>query len=173
MGQETPQENLKNGVMQEILIKQDLLLHFLRTDMSLPQLLTSDAVTSRRDYLKALEAKVAITYLLPALASLVAEEVLEIRRKVTDNREGFSMYLQELSKDIEDRLGGGESPDDVLSYAENIIETKLIPYFYEFKRQLAAERTASGNRVLDSLAESLKLTLHSRQRSFGLNCFEL
>lgn len=151
MGQETPQENLKKGIMQEILIKQDLLLHFLRDDLKLPQLLISDAITSRREYLKALEAKAAITYVFPTLSSLMPEEMLEIRSKVSDNREGFSMYLQELSKDIEDRLDGGESPGEVFSFVESIIETKLVPYFYEFKRQLVAERTVSGNRVLDSL----------------------
>jgi hypothetical protein len=152
-GEETPEEDLKRGVMQEILIKQDLLLHVLRPDLKLPQLLVSDAKRLPREYLKAIEAKVTFSYLLPTLSSLTPDEILEVRKKVKDNREGFSMLLQDLSKDIDNRLKGGESAEEILSFAESVIDTKLMPFYYEFKRQLTAEKTASGKKVLDFLGK--------------------
>jgi hypothetical protein len=148
-GKVTPKEDIEKGFFQEVLIKQDLVLHFLRTDLKVPKLLISEGKKPPLDYLKALEARATFSYLIPTLGSLNPEEILNVRTKVKDTREGFSMQLQQLSRDIEDRLRGGESSNEIAYLVKTIIETKLVPYYHEFKRQLAVERTSKGKRILD------------------------
>lgn len=59
------------------------------------------------------------------------------------------MHLQKLSKDVECSLRGDESLEEIERRARSVIETDLIPDYREFRRQLAAERTRSGGRILD------------------------
>lgn len=156
-GQEEVQDDFEKGVMKEDLIKQDLALHFLRPDLDLPQIFINDGANPSREFLKAIEARATFDYLLPALGRLNADEILEVRRKVKDLREGFSMHLQELSKGIEDRLKGGESLDEIEPWARSIIETQVIPDYRQFRRQLAAERSGFWNKVLDSTAKVFQI----------------
>lgn len=156
-GSEDAEENLEKGVIKEDLIKQDLALHFLRPDLNLPQLFIIEGVKPSRELLKAVEARATFDYLLPALGYLNAYEILEVREKVKDLREGFSMHLQKLSKGVEASLKGGESPDEIESWAKSIIETELIPDYREFRRQLAAERSGFWNKVLDATAKIFQI----------------
>jgi hypothetical protein len=156
-GEGETQENLEKGVLREDIIKQDLALHFLRPDLELPQVFINDGPKPSREFLKAIEARAVFDYLLPALGYLKAEEILEVRHKVKDLREGFSMHLQKLSKGIDDRLKGGESFEELESWAKSIIEVELIPDYREFRRQLTAERTSMGNKVLDAAAKIFQI----------------
>lgn len=151
MGEETPEENLEKGIIQETLIKRDIILHFARTDLQLPQLFITDAARPSREFLVGLEAKEAFKYILPVLGILHPEEILKVRNKVKDTREGFSLHLQKLSKGIEERLKGGESLQEMEKYTKAVIETELIPDYREFRRQLEAERIGIGKRILDSV----------------------
>lgn len=131
------------------LIPQDLALHFLRKDLQLPQVFIGDGRRPSRELLVASEAKVVFSYLLPALSVLEPEQILEVRDKVKDTREGFSMHLQKLSKGVEDRLVGGESASEIELWAKRMIETELIPDYREFRRQLGAEKSGRWASILD------------------------
>jgi hypothetical protein len=136
----------------QVLIRQDLALHWLRTDIETPRLISGDQQMPSREFMVAAEAKEVFSYLLPAvLPKLHTDQILEIRRSVRDTRQGFSMHLQKLSKGISDRIKGGESPQQVISWARSIVETELMPDYYEFRRQLGAERTGFWKRVAESL----------------------
>jgi hypothetical protein len=63
-------------------------------------------------------------------------EVLRIRRKVSDTREGFSMYLQELTAQVDEAIKSGESVEDVTRFSETVVEARLIPSYREFMRQI-------------------------------------
>lgn len=140
--------NPDHWVIKEYLIKQDLALHFLRNDLKLSQLFIYSGDRPSRDFLVGVEAKATFSYLLPELGYLKADQILEVRNKVKDNREGFSMHLQTLSKGIDDRLKGGEQYPEIERWAKNIIETQLIPDYRQFRRQLEAQRSGYWSNVL-------------------------
>jgi hypothetical protein len=135
-----------------VLIRRDLALHWLRTDIETPRLISGDEQIASRDFMVLAEAREVFSYLLPAvLPKLNPDQILEIRRRVRDTRQGFSMHLQKLSKGVSDRMKGGESPQQVISWARSIVETELVPDYYEFRRQLGAERSGFWKKVADSL----------------------
>ncbi|MGZ8842425.1 MAG: hypothetical protein ACXW18_02105 [Pyrinomonadaceae bacterium] len=131
------------------LIPQDLVLHFLRTDLSVPQVFIANSTSPSREFLVACEAKAVFSYLLPALNDLEPDQILEVRHKVKDTREGFSMHLQKLSKGIEERSKGNESSSEIEKWAKSVSETELIPDYREFRRQLSSKRSTRWANILD------------------------
>ncbi len=141
----------------EIFVKQDLALHLLRTDLKFPQVFISNEKRPPRELMVALEAKAVFSYLIPALGKLTSEQILEVRHKVKDTREGFSMHLQKLSKGLEEKIKGEEASSDIEAWAKSLIETELIPDYREFRRQLAAEKSGFWNKVLDASAKIFEI----------------
>lgn len=148
-GDDNSEESSKKIIFEDDLVKQDFVLHLLRQDLRLPQLFINDGNRPSREFLIGVEAKITVSYLLPAMNYLGADEILEVRNKVKDTREGFSFHLQKLSKGVEDRLKGGESASEVNAWAKRVIETELIPDYREFRRQLKAEKAGFWKNVLD------------------------
>lgn len=140
-----------------ICFRHDLALHLIRTDLHLPQAFIGDDNRPPREIMIAAEAKVVFSYLLPALQGLNPEQIIEVRNKVKDTREGFAMHLQKLSKGIEDRLKQDTSLAEVHAWAKSVIETELIPDYREFRRQLAAERSGFWRKVLDVSAKVFEI----------------
>lgn len=131
----------------------DHLLHLLRNDIDLPSFFITPKKDVNREEMKTLIANCAFKYFLPSLTTLHPEQIMEIRREVKSNREGFSMHLQSLTHDIETRILEGDTFEDIKQYAESVTETKLIPDYFEFKRQLAAKRTGFWGNVLDKASK--------------------
>jgi hypothetical protein len=142
--------------IQQVYVKQDLLLHWLRTDLDIPHTFSGEEASSR-EFMVEMEAKAVFTYLLPVLGSLQPEQILEVRERVGDTREGFSMHLQKLSKGISDRLNGGEPPEQIEAWAKSLIDTELIPDYREFRRQLMAERTGFWKKVFETTAKVFEI----------------
>lgn len=138
-------------------IKQDVANHLLRQDLELPQIFVTNDQRPPRDTLIALEAKAIFTYILPASSQLPPEQILEVRAKVKDTREGFSMHLQKLSKGVDDKLKDGEPLADVEWWAARIIETELLPDYREFRRQLSAERSGFWGKIFDAAGKVLEV----------------
>src|SRR5262249_6322909 len=110
-----------------------------------------------REIMKFLEAKSVFSYCLPKLRKLNAEQILQVRERVKDTREGFSLHLQKLSKGVEQRLRGGESDAEIEQFAKSVVETDLIPDYGEFRRQLGAERLGNWKTVLDAAGKILSI----------------
>src|SRR5262249_32177710 len=121
-------------------IRPDMVRHLCRGDLDLPELHVSGRQPASREIMKFLEAKSVFSYCLPKLRKLNAEQILQVRERVKDTREGFSLHLQKLSKGVEQRLRGGESDAEIEQFAKSVVETDLIPDYGEFRRQLGAER---------------------------------
>jgi hypothetical protein len=132
-----------------VYIRQDHLRHLLRSDLVGPAVFAGPN-ESQREVLKALQALHTFRYLVPCVGTLPPEEILTLREKLSDTREGFAMHLQTLSADVEARIAGGEDINDLSRYAQAVIETKLIPDYYEFKRQLSAERSGFWLKVIEA-----------------------
>jgi hypothetical protein len=81
--------------------------HLLRDDLTSPGIFLPRNHRWRK-IAKAVMAHAAITYLLPKLSSMPLQEILRIREAVSDTREGFSMYLQELTAKVDDAIKSGE-----------------------------------------------------------------
>lgn len=67
------------------------------------------------------------------------------------------MHLQELSKDVEQRLQAGESITEIERFAKSVVKTDLIPDYKEFRRQSAAERRGFWATALDATGKILEI----------------
>jgi len=142
-----------NGVY----FRQDHVAHFLRTDIHLPQVFVSSTPQPSREIFKACQARAIFSYLLPRISLLQPDQILEVRRKVKDTREGFNMHLQKLSDGFEKGLKEGESLEELERFAQSLIETKLIPDYREYVRQLSAEKAGFWKAVLEKADKVLQI----------------
>lgn len=129
------------------------MLHLLRDDIKVPILFTSQNSVYNRECLKSLMALSAFKFLLPQINNLHPDQILEVRNAVADTREGFSMHLQTLSKEVENRIEEGDSLADVSRYAQSVVETMLVPQYTEFRRQIAAKKAGFWGKVLDKASK--------------------
>lgn len=134
---------------QLVYVRQDHLRHLLRSDLTAPAVFAGPA-TSRREVLKVLGVLETFRYFIPCVGTLRPAEILAVREKVRATREGFAMHMQSLSAEIEARIKGGEMLSEIARYARAVVETSLIPDYYEFKRQLMAERSGFWLKVLEA-----------------------
>ena len=146
-------------------VRQDHLRHLLRTDISEPAVFAGPTA-SYREVLKALLAMQTFKYLLPAVKELNPAEILAVRSKVSDTREGFAMHLQSLSREVETRLDGGEPVAEIVRYARSVVETTLIPDYREFRRQILAERSGFWLKVLDASRKAFEIEVAPWTPSF-------
>ncbi len=128
----------------------DLVKHLLRTDIEIPQIFTTLKGRPGRDVLVALEAEATFSYLIPKLRVFHPTQILELREKVADTREGFTMHLWKLSKGLEEHANEDAPVTEIAKFAKNLIETELIPDFREFRRQLEARGAGKWDKVLDA-----------------------
>lgn len=145
--------HLKVGTSNEIGLWKDHIYHLLRNDISIPSIFLTKQQHSSREGMKTLIANCTFKYFLPSLNALHPEQLMEIRRETESNREGFSMHLQTLSLDVETRILEGDSFENIKRYAQSVAETKLIPDYFEFKRQIAAKRAGFWGNVLDKASK--------------------
>ena len=138
-------------------IRPDILAHLQRADLELPQMHTCGRQPASREVMKYLQARSAFSYTLPKLQRLRVDEILELRRRVKDTREGFSMHLQKLSQRLEQQARHGASIADISRDAQSLMETELVPDYVEFRRQLRGEPLSNGKRILDVAGKVLKI----------------
>ncbi len=134
-------------------------VHHLRPDQKAPHLIDPICEAPTREGYKWILAHEAFSYMIPSLNALTPGQILEVRDKVADTREGFAMHLQKLSREVEQRTSAGDSIDSIKQYARSIIETDLIPDFAEFRRQLSAERMGFWAKLLDVASKGLRLLI--------------
>jgi hypothetical protein len=141
----------------DLFLWQDHFLHLLRTDIDKPSIFTSRYPDFSRELMKSLMVLPAFKFLIPKVNQLEPEQVLEIREKTKNNREGFSMYIQQLSAEVEQRIKEGDTIRDVSKYATGVVETKLIPEFKEFERQLNLEKAGRWESILDKTGKLFEI----------------
>ncbi len=142
-------------------------VHHLRADLNAPRLFQIGGSPIDREVLKALLAQHAFSYVVPAIQSLEPDEILRVREKVRDTREGFSMHLQKLSREVEKRVSEGEQIDDIARYARSLVETEIAPDYCEFRRSLPRSGLAFGARCSKRRTRYFRSTRPSRAPSFG------
>lgn len=139
-----------------LFIWRDHAKHLLRQDLKLPSVFITDE-SKRREKIKSLMAQAAFQYVIPQISELHPEQILEIREKIADTREGFSMHLQKLSAAVDERLAGGEDFTDVSRFAGEVVETQLIADYVEFRRQLKTMKIGKLRSVLDVVGRILEI----------------
>lgn len=149
---------LEGEVVSFEIVRKDLIIHLLRNDVFAPGIFFNKNQETDREILKSLMASSVFKILLPNLERLHPEEILEVRNKVAATREGFSLHLQSLSAEVEKRIKEGDQLKDITRYATSVIETQLIPDYYEFKRQLSAERSGFWCNVLDKFSKVAEIS---------------
>lgn len=121
-------------------VPSSMLAHGFREDIDAPAMFHVRQPSRDVRVLTAALAASAIPYVIPRVPDLTPQQILELRDRVSDTREGFLMHLQSLSKDVADGLGSDAPAEDVLRHANTVVQTSLIPDYVEFKRQLASQR---------------------------------
>lgn len=132
------------------LIRLDLARHLLRTDITIPQIFALAQGRPSKDIFVALEATATFRYLLPKLHTYHPTQILELRDKIKDTREGFTLHLWKLSSGLKECAEHGVSVGEAARFAENIIRTDLIPDYREFQRQFESMRADKWGKVLDA-----------------------
>jgi hypothetical protein len=156
--EEVPYEFSMGGTITELqAMLNDVIISLARNDNEFPRFFGSYASENVREAVIYMQAEMALSYLLPSLSVLSPEEILEVRRKVADTREGFAFHLQKLSKGIDGRLKGGEDLSQIARWARDIVETELIPDYREFRRQIRAEQAGFWKKVLDPAGKILEI----------------
>jgi hypothetical protein len=123
----------------------------------MPQIFTTAKGRPGRDVLVALEAEATFSYLLPRLHLYHPTQILELREKIADTREGFTMHLWKLSKGLEDRAKEGISVKEIAAFAKSLIETELLPDYVQFRRQLAPTSARRWSDVLDAAGKIVEI----------------
>lgn len=95
--------------------------------------------------LAGLIARPLFRYRLPRLAALTGEQILEIRGRVKDTREGFIDYIFELTDDLESRIRDDASHST--EAADKLVERKIVPKYEEYCRQLDGNNTKFGAKL--------------------------
>lgn len=149
--------NTLTDANEKVFVRNDVIEHLFRQDLSFPGIFIPHSNTTKREILKAAEASHTFKYLLPQISSLSLDEILLLRQKLKDTREGFSMHLQTLSKEVEAGINAGAQFDEISREALKIVETSLIPDYREFSKQLTFERTSFGGKVLDAAGKILEI----------------
>ena len=138
-------------------IREATLTHLLRDDIQFPSVFLTKNRTDTTKIYTTLEAQSVFRYVIPMLSDLHPDQILEVREKVSDNREGFLMHLQKLSKEVELRIEQGAPVSEISSVAQDIVATDLIPDYTEFRRQLEAEKAGFWAKVLDRSSKILEI----------------
>lgn len=141
--------NPSEPTRETIYLWQDHFIHLLRKDIDVGQVFITKEEHHNRDILKSLLAKTTLSCLLPKLKNLEADHILEVRRRVSDTREGFSLHMQALSSDLDSLNREGAGLEEIETRVLEIVETQIVPDYYEFQRQLRSERFGMAGRALD------------------------
>jgi hypothetical protein len=147
----------------------DLVLHNARLDLNVSMFYSEGFHQDRRffrgeqelrDVLAPIRndaAKQLFSYALPQIVGLNQEDILQIREKTKDHREGLNHYVNSLISDAALELAGGAKINDVMLKSSLTITTKVLPELHEFHHKLASERLTFGKRLLDSLGRVLQI----------------
>src|SRR5262249_443487 len=73
------------------------------------------------------------------LGRLRPDEILEVRDRLRDLKEGFADYVATQLDDVQQRLKSGDP--DLLTAAGETVEGRLVPWYHEMKRQVGDQRT--------------------------------
>jgi hypothetical protein len=133
----------------------DLMIHLTRCDLIHPGIFVYPRSRVPIETAKAfLAARTIGGYLLPKLRSLMPEQILSLRERVADTREGFSLYLQQLTSLMS--LVNDEAHDirKIKREAKYIVDQRLMPLFYEFERQCKTRRDKRLAMAVDETAKA-------------------
>ena len=100
-----------------IFIQEDYLRHLMRSDTLMPGLFLAKADIARTTLAESLMAGAIFSFVVPKLAALVPDQILEVRAKTASTREAFSLHVQALASDVEEALRDGDDIAKVRAHA--------------------------------------------------------
>lgn len=119
------------------------------------ELFFSDPSDTRTSQLALSLVQSLFHYKIPHLQELNSEQILEVREYLKDTKEGFTYYINQMTKEVERRIIEYDQPISLASL--NTFQQDIEPYYEEFKRQLAAKKTGSWSRVLSAGGKFLQV----------------
>lgn len=143
--------------IRRIFLWEDHFAHLLRRDQDKPGVFVLADRAGRREIAKSALAESVLSFCLPRLGKLAPDEILEVRRLTADNREGFMAHLQSLSSALDALVKGGAKRQELEDAATDVVQTKIVPDYLEFKRQLGSARVGKAKRILDPASKLLEI----------------
>jgi hypothetical protein len=125
--------------------KFDVALHLLTAEKPAPEVFVGTAGDYTTAPLAGLLARTVFSLVIPNLEKLSPDQVIDLRQKVREPREGFRDHLIELIDDVEHRLQGGSVTESIA--ALETIKHKVMPSFDEYQRKLLAQETGFWSEV--------------------------
>ena len=120
-----------------------------------PELFISDPADRSTARLAGILNSAILACRIPVLASLNAEQVLELRQAVRDSRSGYRQYLNQLTDELEKRISTGAESE--LEIARKIAERKVIPEYENYLRVLRAREVSFGAKILQGAGKFLQV----------------
>jgi hypothetical protein len=109
-------------------------------------------------------------YQVPQLQSLTADQILEVRNFLRNEKEGFVAHVFTLTDEMEKSAGAGVQWEEVA--ALKIVERKLIPQYIEFRRRLESKKTGFWANVLGAGAKFMQIDASPWTPKFYWGLFE-
>lgn len=123
-----------------------LAMHRLDAKKHHPELFISDPQDTSTAKLSGFLNDAILACRIPMLASLNADQILELREKVQDAKQGYRQYINQLTDDVEGRVLSGHSTE--FDAARKTAERKVIPAYEEYLKQLKATEAGLGAKLL-------------------------
>jgi hypothetical protein len=115
-------------------------------------------------------ARSLFQYQIPQLAPLPADEILEVRNLLAQEKEGFVAYLYSLVDDVEKRAREGHDWEDAASLA--VVERKVIPEYVQFRRVLESKKSGFWAKVLEAGGKFMQIDASPWTPKFYWGLFE-
>ncbi|CTQ58133.1 hypothetical protein [Roseibium album] len=125
-------------------ISLDISNHLARTDLSSNMAFD---LPYRSENINAILSEAAFQVVLPVISRIAVDDIMELRLRTEDFREGFRTYIQSISLEARQMASAGEDITEVRRYCRDLVSTQLTPLLAEHQRQLSALKTqkVAGN----------------------------
>jgi hypothetical protein len=131
----------------------DVSSHLTRSDFS--SNLAFD-LPHRSENVNALLSEAAFKLVLPVVSNIPVDDIMELRLRTEEFREGFRSYIQSISLDARQLATAGAPITEIRRYCEELVSTQLSPLLAEHQRQLSAlqaQKVAGKFEILSKFLE--------------------
>ncbi|MEH6433476.1 hypothetical protein [Massilia sp. DD77] len=132
-----------------------LALHRLDAKKTHPELFISNPNDKSTARLSGFLNQAIVAARIPMLATLDANQILDLRESVNQAKDGYRQYLYQLTDDLEQRLSSGDKTE--VEAARKTAERKIIPEYANYVRQLKALEIGFGARILEAGGKFLQI----------------
>lgn len=150
-----PKEAEKFALQAQHLESLVLAMHRLDAKKTHPELFISDSDDRTTVQLAGILNNAILACRIPMLSTLNADQILSLRTRVKDVKQGYRQYLNQLTDELEKRIDLAK-PDE-LNTARKLAERKVIPEYENYVRHLKDAEMSVGAKLLQAGSKFLQV----------------